>query len=38
MWAVVVLVIGVWLAMVGFLAERYESGRWPFGKADPWQG
>jgi hypothetical protein len=38
MWAVVALVIGAWLAMIGLLAKRYESGRWPFGKADPWQG
>jgi hypothetical protein len=38
MWAVVALVIGAWLATIGLLGKLYERGRWPFGKADPWQG
>jgi hypothetical protein len=38
MWGVVGLVIGAWLAIVGILGKRYENGRWPFGKADPWLG
>lgn len=33
---VLAVVIGTWLAALAVLGARYNAGRWPFGRSDPY--
>ena len=38
MWVAVATLVAAWLATITILGKRYGGGRWPFGKANPWDG